>query len=272
MKPSTNPFPNLRKALLATAVFGTLALTGCAADAADTAAEPAPSSSPSATAEPSVQTSADPTREAPKNALPSGAVIDTSHGQYLQTTIADDDPALQVDSALVEQEIYAAFKPEDIASAQKFVLKFIAEEGIDSAVNGGGQTTDEWVSEHADLLSPEYSEEFRASLADGAANNVITIESWQKQYDGAYSYVYSPETQRVASRTLSVADVYTPEPGSIAFKVNVEWGMPVVRADGKDYGGVQISKGYMNYGLTKNPETGQWLISGWQHDVNTTEG
>ena len=78
-----------------------------------------------------------------------GEVIKTDKGEYLQSTIADDDPAMTYDptTALGKPTDYLSL--EQIEKGQKFAVKFIAEEVIDSPLNHNASSVDDWWSINA---------------------------------------------------------------------------------------------------------------------------
>lgn len=157
-----------------------LGLTACGASdgsIGDTAAPSATSSASAVTApaetttpEPEVSTSpaAAPAVEgihAPSN----GKIINTERGSYLQSTLADDDSALTYDPAIIDPSATGFFTPDEIAEGVKFILTFLAEEDLDSELNGGFKEertamVEQWWAEHNQLLAPEYHVEFKETI------------------------------------------------------------------------------------------------------------
>lgn len=245
---------------VATAVTLTLlaALAGCGASPS---VEAGSSSSPAVT-------SASP-KPKPK---PAGTVITTTKGSYLQAPA----PAVKYSQSIVDPTARAAFTPEEIASGVKFITDFIAHQGIDSPLNGGGQTVEAFMRDNGHLFHPAYVDEAVADLKKGDA--VVIQESWQKQYKGAYKYITSADTPRVRNLSIKPTVVWAlPASGkfptkALAVKASVSYWMKVVPGVGATGTGNQKSKGTMTYSIDKSPETGRWQITGYQHKVNTTEG
>lgn len=148
----------------------------------------------------------------------------------------------------------------------------MAEEGIDSGVNGGGQTPEKWMTEHASIVLPEYREEFSGSMLKDDTANFLAPETWQHKYRGGYAYVYSPDPQQVSSRTLTVTDVWLSAPVSIGGQSRRELGHASRAHRWQGLRGMQTSKGTMAFAVVKSAESGEWQINGSLHDVDTTEG
>jgi hypothetical protein len=64
-------------------------------------------------------------------------VANDGTGEYLQMSIADTDPAMKYNPAITDGAAKAHFSEAELAEAHKTAVKFIAEEAIDSTLNGG---------------------------------------------------------------------------------------------------------------------------------------
>lgn len=84
-----------------------------------------------------------------------GTVTD-SLGTYEKTTINPDGPAMKYDKSIVDPKTYSfGFDDTQLASAQRYVAKFVAEEGTDSAAVDSDAGWAAWKSGKADLyLNP----------------------------------------------------------------------------------------------------------------------
>lgn len=201
-----------------------------------------------------------------------GTVIHTSKGSYFQVEV----PEVVVDPAIIDPETYDFYSPEDIDSATAFIIDFMVKQGIDSPLNGGGQTVDAWWAENQHLLSPAYHEEIRADLLaeddDLSDNNFVLMERWQEQYGGAYQYIYPRSGPRIKDLTLTPLAVWIVSGEALALEAQLDYRMDVVPGVGDTGTGNQTTTGTMAYSVSRSPETGQWQIDGYQHKISTTEG
>lgn len=210
----------------------------------------------------------------PVSTIPFRGVVTTLKGQYLQTTINDSDPAWNLDPAIVEPSA-TALDPNELLGVYRLILTFMAEQGIDSPLNGGAQAPADWVIEHGSAFSKDaHGDELRNAItAEGRA--IVMTEPWQadSKYDGAYNYVYDPDRPRVLSRTIAPASVWKPEGWdmTVAVKANVSYTMAVQPKPDTTEELVQTSSGTMTYSASKDPADGKWRIDGYQHEVHTTE-
>jgi hypothetical protein len=200
---------------------------------------------------------------------PTGKLVSAPNGDYLQSTIKSDDPALQLNLAIMDASAQA-LRHADVLEAQKTAVSFMAEQGIDSPLNGGGISVDEWWAQHKNEFSATYKDEFYKSLSEGKP--FVLNEEWQKSYGDKYRYVTSTDKPRIYDRVITPTAIWAVENGSIAVQANVSYKIPVVPGVGKTGTGIQATTGVMTYSVIKDPATGKWLIDGYDHDVYTTEG
>lgn len=240
-------------------------LTSCSG--AGTAADPSPAIE-SATA--GASTSASPTApvSAPTPDIPVSGVTTTSKGQYLQTTFDASEPAWNLDPAIVDPSA-AGIDPADMLEGYRHILTFLAEEGIDSPLNGGGQTPSEWWAEHEQDISAPFREDLRRAMVD-ENRPVLVRETGVQQYEG-YSYVYDPARPRLTSRTIKPTKLWTldNEALTIAVEAQVEYTMAVQPKPGTTQELRQPSNGTMTYSATKDTD-GHWRIDGYDQKVATT--
>lgn len=187
----------------------------------------------------------------------------------MQSTIVDDDPALFPKPEALDPST-AALSPKDIQAAVATVVKFTAEEGIDSTLNGGYETPDQWWARNEARFHPDFKQVIYDFVAAG--NPFVLNEAWQKEYDGRYKYLTAPDQTRIHNRNIKVNMVWMlQEPGTIAVAMDVNFDMLVTPGVGRTGTGIQQSYGEMVYSVTKD-ESGRWLIDGYDHKMKATEG
>jgi hypothetical protein len=178
-------------------------------------------------------------------------------GDYLQTTIADDHPDMTYDPAVVEPEVTAAFSPEDIASAHRFIVRFIAEEGIDSTLNDGTDV-DAWWERNKDRIAPEYQADAKSDLARGEA--LVNRRSWGPEAPG-FAYSYTADRPRVTKRTIQTTRIWridSPVAANILVTTSLDYVMTLASGEPVNV------KGSMQYAVRKDENTGAWLITGYK--------
>lgn len=230
--------------------------------------EPASSES-SGTASESVQ-AAPTTVQA--TATPTGTIINTSKGSYLQVKVPD----IVIDPAIIHADTFAHFDAAEIESGTDFLIDFMVKQGIDSPANGGSQTIDAWFAENQNLIAPHYREQVLSELhAAKSSGALILTEGWHAEYGGAYQYIYSTSVPRVRDLSITPTMVWAAVdamPAALAIEANVSYTMDVVPGVGATGSGQQVTAGTLAYSASRLPETGQWQIVGWQHDFDTIEG
>jgi hypothetical protein len=201
---------------------------------------------------------------------PTGKLVSAPNGDYLQSTIKSDDPALQLNLAIMDASAQA-LRHADVLEAQKTAVSFMAEQGIDSPLNGGGISVDEWWAKNKDQIDPAYQDEIHTALSEGKP--VILNEKWQQgKYGDKYRYITSPDKSRIYNRVITPKKVWVLENGSIAVQADISYNIPVTPGVGLRGTGIQTTSGVMAYSVTKDPATGKWLIDGYDNNVNTIEG
>ena len=248
-----------RKSFAAVGIAGSLLMTSaCGVGANHTDSTPVPSPSVSISQQASPSASAVPTQAAPS--VPVKAVANNGKGEYQQTTISPDDPALKYDTRVVSPEAAAQFSPEDITAAQKTVITFLAEEGIDSTLNDGNNV-DGWWAANKDKIAPELQAPAYEYLKSG--KTFVARGSWDDANSKGYTYTYNKDQPRVKDRKIDVLSVKTESNAngtSLIFNSNVDYVMA-----GKDSAGASHDinvKGTMMYAVRKDAATGNWLITG----------
>ena len=265
----TVAFRRGRRIVAATGIVGALVFTSaCSASEASTTANTSnPSSSASKTSAPS----AAPTVTFPFT-LPNGmiakGVANDGKGDYLQTSIADTDPAMKYNPAITDDAAKAHYSETDLAEAQKVIVRFIAEEAIDSTINGGTDV-DGWWAAHKDEIHPLN----QVMLQDlKSKDDLLARERWIADRPG-YSYVHGASTTRVTERTITPTKLRYVESSNlqgVMLDTNASWSMAVT---GGTHGNVQNTTATISFAVAKDPADGnKWKIAGYNANYNTAEG
>lgn len=265
---------NFRKAIAATGIVGALIFTSACSSPEVSA--PTAEVSPSASASESAPTaSATPTAATVALKMPDGITIkgvaNDGVGDYLQTSISDDDPAMKYSPAIADEAAKAHYSEADLAEAQKVAVKFIAEEAIDSTLNGGRGDIDVWWNAHKDQIHPSNHE---AMLADMKTPNKAPLarELWMAEKE-KYSYVHGPETARVTGRTITPLALRFVENATlqgVMLDTNVAYGMEVTDGTKRN---IQNSTGEISIAVAKDvADGGKWKIAGYTTAYHTREG
>lgn len=245
-----------RKSFAAVGIAGSLMMTsacGVGSNQPDSTPVASPSVSISQEATPTVA----PTPTTP--ALPAKGVVNNGVGEYQQTTIAPDDPALKYDPATADATIQSQYTPEQIAEAQKVVVTFVAEEGIDSTLNGG-KNVDAWWAANKDKIAPEFQNDVYKELSSNG--EFVARGSWGRGNPDNLTYNYEANSPRVQQRSIKVEKIFSVNDpnNSIVINSKIDY---IVKA--KDSAGKEMPinvKGDMMYAVRKDAATGKWLIVG----------
>jgi hypothetical protein len=187
----------------------------------------------------------------------------------VQSTIADDDPAMMLNPGLVDQESTTGLTPNELQTALATIVKFTAEEGIDSTLNGGLETPDQWWARNKDRTHPDYADDIYENIMSRGA--FLQHEKWQTEYQGRYKYITAADKTRIYNRNIAVKTVWCPQPGTVAVQMDVSYEMLATPNVGRTGTGIQPTSGTMTYSATKDG-SGTWLIDGYEHEMYTTEG
>lgn len=256
-----------RAAAAAGIFLAALAISGCVSDTA--ASEGMQASSNTAPA--SSKASPSPALTIPANIgkpAPAGKLVTTGDATYLQSTIASDDPVFSLGSNTLDAST-AAYSAADLRTVRELIVRFTVEEGIDSTLNGGGETPDEWWAKNEDRFHPDFKKEIYGAIK--ANRSFVMNEPWQQKYKGKYKYLTAADETRIYDRTIGVRTMWSPAPGAIAVQMDVSYKIPATPNVGNTGTGIQKTSGTMTYSASKDP-SGEWLIDGFQHKMKTTEG
>lgn len=190
-------------------------------------------------------------------------------GEYIQTTISDDDPAMKFNSALVTTpEASKLFTDAEMEDAQKFVMRYIAEEIIDSQINDNSTDTkniDDWWAKNKDKMAPQYQEEFLSSLKGDDLTKALVFRTNFR----TYSLDYGKDKTRVFDRKLTVDKIQggTINGSSVLiFDASGNFSMPAVVGDSVKQEDTSAS---FRLSVSKEPSTGKWVIVGAKNTFKT---
>jgi hypothetical protein len=262
----------IRHSLFATALAGViLATSACgsgtttpepsaSATEAPSATAASSSSSPSASATPSPDyASGDDLKGT--HGLKIKGIAENEHGQYLQITIADNDPALAYKPEIIDTTITGKFSQGQILEAQKFALTFAVEEMFDSTVNGGYESINAWAAKNESRIAPKLRQDFKNALQ--ANKEVLNLKSWGSENAGSYTYVYDKDSTRILGYEVRPTSIVsTPDaPEAIGFKFDYDYNIVVQNIETKDIFPVHVKgKGHV---FVENNE-GAWQVVGIQ--------
>lgn len=244
-----------------------------AADSATTAtAEASATSQPSETTTPSEA----PARAEGRVPVKDGLISD-GRGEYQQTTIADDDPAMIFTPTIADETATSRFSTEELASAQAFTIRFLAEEGLDSTANGGGGPEFEawWTNTGAAYFHPVQRDVIYTDASEAARTGSTTEGSpilrapWRA---GKYDFDYSAGT-RITERSITPTHIEgTDSPSGqpyVGIQSTVSLKSPIV-VDGRKT--LEQIDGNVTYRVMKDESDGnKWKIVGYQADYNGYE-
>lgn len=266
---------NTRNFVAAAGIAGALVFTSaCSAPQSTSAAgTPTASDAASATATSAATPSATPTPTSKfPYTLPSGliakGVANDGRGEYIQTSIADTDPAMQYNPAITEDAAKAHFSEADLAESQKVIVRFIAEEAIDSTLNGGGNP-DLWFAAHKDQIHPTNQDIMLKELKDG--KDVVAREAWMATKPG-FSYAHGADTPRVTVRVITPQKLRYIEGNGLqgVFLDTTAVYAMAVTADGVRKPD-QNSTADISYAVAKDAADGKWKIAAYQTNFQTAE-
>lgn len=222
-------------------------------DTPDKASVPTPSISETAPAGPSVT---------------ADKIIKTDKGEYLHSTITDDDPAMKYDPTVVHPGTESSLPREQLEDAHRFTVKYIANHVIDSPLNDDASTVDSWWEEHKGMYDPRYHEAIRAEFDE--KDGPLVRNKWHKdvkEFD--YHYVYSPDETRISERSIKVTEIYYTETGMVVLTSDYSYSAKVPTPDGV---GTERIKGTYTLGLRPSSATMDgWTISSYDSKYEVLE-
>lgn len=166
------------------------------------------------------------------NLFPDNGVKNDGYGSYLQSTIADDDPALKFSRNLVDPEVWdAGLTEEQVTQAQAVAMRFLATEGIDSTLraprNGESQKAwDEWVAANKDQFADdvEFSMDNSITYMATMTPERLALNGWPNgdpsgtsdwKQESPFEYQYGEDKMRMVNRNIIPGEIFLSgyEPG-----------------------------------------------------------
>lgn len=261
---------NVRQFIAAAGIVGALIATS--ACSASQAAAPAGASSEAGSSSKTAAPSASVAAVTFPYTLPSGlvakGVANDGKGVYLQTSVADTDPAMKYNPAITDAAAKAHYSVAELAEAQKAAVRFIAEEFIDSTLNGGSDV-DGWYAAHKGEIHPLNQSSMLSDLK--SKNDILARERWMATRSG-YSYVHGATTPRVTSRTITPTKFYYVQSSNlqgVMLNTTAAYGMAVANGSHKS---VQSTTAEISVAVAKDPSDGKWKIGGYHAEYHTLPG
>lgn len=262
-----------RKTMMATGIASALVLTSACAGNSGGNVDTSPTSSPttiSAPATPSpIASDGNGVPGGIINGLPTKKELATDgNGQYVQTTVAPDDPAYEYNPAVVDDQATSRYSPDEIKEAQKTAVDYAAD-AIDSPMNGSAGNTEvagAWWEANKDRFDPEYQDVMRDGALSADPNQPVVFKA---NHRSSYQLQYGENKTHIASREIKVTNITAGELNgrtAIAVRMNIDF-TNAVYVDGRD--AREASNGDVTYTMLKDPATGKFLISG-ANSVYTT--
>jgi hypothetical protein len=195
-------------------------------------------------------------------------VVNNGRGDYLQSTILPNDSAMRFDPALVDEQatVVAASNNIDLANMQARIVKFIAEEGLDSTLNGGGDV-DAWWDKNKVLIAPEA----QASVLSKLKNNdgVNTLVSTGSPRIGKYDFTYGGNKTRMSKRSIIVNSIKVSNADTKEFTISITavYAMNITQNNRDD---VENNEARLNFTVRPGEVPTQWFITGFDNKYKTT--
>ena len=265
-----------RKTMSAIGIAGVImATSACGGSGGGTVDTPISSPTPST----SISAPATPSPNSSPSAVTPGSIINglqtkkelvsDGKGQYIATTISPDDPSLKYNPAVVDPSASNIFSQEDITGAQKTAVTFMAEEGIDSTLNGNpsAEASEGWWNANKEKFDPAYQNELHGAITSGDPNQALVFRGYFRE--NKYSLAYGPAETHILSRTITPTQIIGGNMNgrnAIAVQADVSFS-----ASATDNGAkiIESTSATMKYTMMKNSE-GKWLITGFSNTFSTT--
>lgn len=236
--------------------------SGCSAPEVGTAASPSASATEATRTQTPSPTSVQSARES--NGVPIKGPAQNKNGKYLQTTLNPVDPVVGAfDPKSVTGDAVNTFSADELKEAVRIAEVFIAEEGIDSTLNGSNDPADvdAWWRTNKSRFTPKLQADAYEYVKAG--NTLVVRGAWDKANTGNRQYWYDENSSRIQIRenTIKSVDVSSKFPNSVGVDTNLNyiiWGKDEA---GKKYP-INV-KGNFYLNLRKDETTdGKWLIDG----------
>ena len=264
-----------RRAAAVIVAAALLFVTACAAEGDPAAGPGSASSSPAATetsapSEPPMPSAAD----YPDGIVPNGPST-IGADPYIRSTIADDDDAMQYDPSLAPSDVKAAFTKDQLFDALQFIVRFIAENYVDTPlINSAADDGKAWFEQNKGVLNPKGHDDYLmrlstpgvGSVPDSADGPVIPVLNFMDG-DAVLEVVYSQDEPRVTERNIILAGIGLSTSGdAIFFDFDLESRMQATDANG-DRPVWLYTTGPAEFFVIANPDGG-WYIADYKIDLH----
>ena len=264
-----------RRAAAVIVAAALLFVTACAAEGDPAAGPGSASSSPTATetsapSEPPMPSAAD----YPDGIVPNGPST-IGADPYIRSTIADDDDAMQYDPSLAPSDVKAAFTKDQLFDALQFIVRFIAENYVDTPlINSAADDGKAWFEQNKGVLNPKGHDDYLmrlstpgvGSVPDSADGPVIPVLNFMDG-DAVLEVVYSQDEPRVTERNIILAGIGLSTSGdAIFFDFDLESRMQATDANG-DRPVWLYTTGPAEFFVIANPDGG-WYIADYKIDLH----
>ena len=264
-----------RRAAAVIVAAALLFVTACAAEGDPAAGPGSASSSPTATetsapSEPPMPSAAD----YPDGIVPNGPST-IGADPYIRSTIADDDTAMQYDPSLAPSDVKAAFTEDQLSDALQFVVRFLAENYVDTPlINSAADDGKAWFEQNRGILDPKSHDDYLMKLttpgagsAPGSGAGPVIPATNFMDGDAALEVVYSQDEPRVTERNSNLNDIILSTSGdAIFFDFDLESRMQATEANG-DRPFWLYTTGPAELVVIANPDGG-WYIADYKYDLH----
>lgn len=186
---------------------------------------------------------------------------------YLSSTISDDDPAMQFDADDVSDVAAGAYSEDEVAEAQAFIVRFIAEHHLDTPLlNASGEDGVEWFEARKDALDPEQWDDFREPLSQPGVGGVIPDYQWLEG-ETVLDVEYSQETPRVIDRKIELDEIDLSASGdALLFEFDLEGRIAGTEVGGESRELFLFIEGDASFALL--PSESGWMIVDFTNDMH----
>lgn len=195
-------------------------------------------------------------------------VVNNGRGDYLQSTILPNDPAMKYNPKLLDDEATALTTENDIdiANMQRAIVEFVAEEGLDSTLNGGGDV-DAWWGKHKEIIAPESQKSILAKLKDNDGVNTLVATGGPRI--GKYDFTYGKDKTRMSQRSLVVNSIKVSDADKREFEISLT-AIYVMNITQNNREGIENDEAKLKFKVRQAEVVGRWYITDYDNKYKTT--
>lgn len=202
------------------------------------------------------------------NNIPLNGVSENKHGKYGQTTVRADKEYMTFSDSVASTELKEAvakgvLKRGEVETIQRQAMTFIAEEGLDSELNGANNV-DAWWNSNKSKIHPDFADKVKKDLKAKDGGTFLVRASTDTPY------FQDADHGRMTTRDLSLQNVHYTEAGeysALLFTVDFSMAMPVKTKDDNKI--THLTSGTLTYSLAKDGKT--WKFAEWDNSYQTKE-